>query len=243
MNTSITDGVKQLIIVNIILFVAANFFNEYLQKYMMLYFPVNDHFGLWQFVTHMFMHGSFGHILFNMYGLWAFGSILENIWGTRKFVFFYFSAGLGAALIYVGINYMMFQSTYNDLISLGMSSSEILNILETGSYPIYLLEEMSKDTLYSFFSIFNSPMLGASGAVYGVLVAFGMSFPNAKLGLLFIPFPIKAKYFIPGLICMDLILGISNANTGIAHFAHVGGAVIGFAMMMYWKKNQFKTWN
>jgi len=242
----ITEVVKHLIIINVIFFAASSLSGIDLNNWLALYFPENENFGLWQIVTHMFMHGSFMHILFNMYALWAFGSPLEQMWGRNKFIFFYFSAGLGAALIYTAVNYFQFNSIQDDLINLGLQSADIKSLLTSGRYNSDLLNQIPEKKLLEFYQIYNTPAVGASGAIYGVLVAFGMTFPNAKLALIFLPVPISAKYFIPVLIALDLFSGVTGFSIfggGIAHFAHVGGAVIGFIMMQYWKRNQFKRWD
>jgi len=244
----LTDAVKHLIILNVIFFAASSFLGASLGDWLALYFPKNPHFGLWQYVSHMFMHGGFMHILFNMYALWAFGSPLEQMWGRNKFLFFYFSAGIGAGLIYTAVNYYQFNSIYNDLVSLGMSATEIQGLLESGRYNSSILDQIPENRLADIFQIYNTPAVGASGAIYGVLVAFGMTFPNAKLALIFLPVPISAKYFIPVLIGLDLFSGVTGFSIfggGIAHFAHVGGAIIGFIIMKFWQKNQFndKRWN
>ncbi|MDN3644265.1 rhomboid family intramembrane serine protease [Lutimonas halocynthiae] len=242
----LTDAIKHLIILNVIFFAATSFIGPSLSNWFALYFPENENFGFWQFVTHMFMHGGFMHILFNMYALWAFGSPLEQMWGRNKFLFFYFSAGIGAGLIYTAVNYFQFNSVYNELISAGMQASDIQTLLETRSYNSRILDVIPEKKLAEIYQIYNTPAVGASGAIYGVLVAFGMSFPNAKLALIFLPVPIAAKYFIPVLIGLDLFSGVTGFSIfggGIAHFAHVGGAIIGFIMMKYWQKNQFSRWN
>jgi membrane associated rhomboid family serine protease len=241
----ITEAVKHLIIINVIFFIAPQFMpNLGLQELFALYFPKNPNFGFWQFLTHMFMHGGFMHIMFNMYGLWAFGTPLEQMWGRNKFLFFYFSAGLGAGIIYTLVNYYQFNSVYEQLVSIGLSSTEIQNILDTGSYNSQILASISESDISEFFSTYHTPAVGASGAIYGVLVAFGMMFPNAKLALIFFPVPIAAKYFIPAIILGDLFFGMTSYSIGnVAHFAHVGGALIGFIIAWYWKQNQFKRWN
>ena len=235
----ITETVKHLIILNVLFFAASSLLGLDLNNVLALYFPENEHFGIWQFVTHMFMHGGFTHILFNMYALWAFGSPLEQMWGRNKFVFFYFSAGLGAGLIYTAVNYFQFNNAFQQLINSGISSTEILSLMD-------ITKVYQNETLQKVNEIYNIPAVGASGAIYGVLVAFGMTFPNAKLALIFLPVPIAAKYFIPVLIALDLFSGVTGFSIfggGIAHFAHVGGAIIGFIIMWYWKKNQFKRWD
>lgn len=242
----ITDAVKHLIIINVIFFAAGPLLGSNLSEWLALYFPKNDHFGFWQFVTHMFMHGSFMHILFNMYALWAFGTPLEQMWGRNKFLFFYFSAGIGAGIIYTLVNYYQFNGVYQDLLQIGLSEGDIQQMLLSGQYNSNILTQITEKQISNFYQIYHTPAVGASGAIYGVLVAFGMSFPNAKLALIFLPVPISAKYFIPVLIALDLFSGVTGFSLfggGIAHFAHVGGAIIGFAMMQYWKKNQFNRWN
>lgn len=242
----ITDTIKHLIILNALFFLATFAVGPVVQEQMALYFPKNQNFALWQFVSHMFMHGSFMHILFNMYGLWAFGSPLEQMWGKNKFLFFYFSAGVGAGLIYTAVNFFQFQEVYQTLVGIGLSDLTIQSILETGKYNTEILNYVSADKLNTFYSIYHVPAVGASGALYGVLVAFAMLFPNAELMLIFIPYPIKAKYFIPIIVGLDLFSGVTGFSIfggGIAHFAHVGGAAIGYFIMWFWKKNQFRRWD
>ncbi len=239
----ITEAIKHLIIINAILFVAPQFLQLDFTNILALHFPENSHFGFWQYVSHIFMHGSFPHILFNMYGLWAFGTPLEQIWGKKKFIFFYFSAGIGAGIIYTLVNYYQFNSIYEQLINFGLSASDIQSILDSGSYNTEVIKLSNKE-MSEFYSLYHTPAVGASGAVYGVLVAFGMYFKDAKLALIFFPVPIAAKYFIPVMILGDLFFGMTKYSIGnIAHFAHVGGALIGFLIAWYWKKNQFKRWN
>jgi len=239
----ITDTVKILIIINVIFFAGTMLIGDYTYQLFSLWFFQNDNFGIWQVVTHMFMHGSFMHILFNMYALWAFGSPIEQMLGKGKFIFFYFSCGIGAAIIHSLVNYYHVESGYNALLEAGMNPGNIQQLLETGQYNTSILDVVSKDTLEGMFTAYNTPAVGASGAIYGVLVAFGMLFPNVELFLLFVPIPIKAKIFIPILIAIDLFSGVTGYSLfggGIAHFAHVGGALFGFIMMSYWKKNQFE---
>ena len=243
----ITDAVKFLIIINVLFFIGSYFTNGLAERLFALYYFENPNFQFWQPLTSMFMHGGLFHILFNMYALWAFGSALEMRWGQKKFLFFYFSAGLGSALIYSIVNYYFFHAGFNEIVALGSPTADVWsmfnNTLTPGSYREILGVDF--EVLQRSFSAWNIPALGASGAVYGVLVAFGIMFPNVELMLMFLPVPVKAKYFIPGLIVLDLVLGISGAPTGIAHFAHIGGALFGFIMAWYWKKNSFNDhrWN
>ena len=238
----ITDTVKVLIIINVLFFAGTMFIGDYTYKLFSLWFFQNENFGVWQIVTHMFMHGGCMHILFNMYALWAFGSPIEQMLGKSKFLFFYFSCGIGAAILHSLVNYYHVASGYTSLVQAGMNPDAIQRLLETGQYSTEILNSVSKETLESMFTSFNTPAVGASGAIYGVLVAFGMLFPNVELFLIFVPIPIKAKVFIPVLIGIDLFSGITGYSIfggGVAHFAHVGGALFGFIMMWYWKKNQF----
>jgi membrane associated rhomboid family serine protease len=242
--TRITDAIKHLIILNAIVFIAPQFLQLDFSNILALHFPKNEHFGFWQYVTHMFMHGGFSHILFNMYGLWAFGSPLEQMWGRNKFLFFYFSAGIGAGLIYTLANYIQFQGIYELFIDAGLNSSEIISILESGkTNDSRVVNAITQNQFDKVIGLYNSKAVGASGAVYGVLVAFGMYFKDAKLMMIFFPVPIAAKYFIPVLIGIDVFFGVTNHSIGnIAHFAHIGGALIGFLIAFYWKKNHFKQY-
>ncbi len=236
----LTTAIKHLIIINVILFFAPKLIGMDLTRILALYFPKNEYFGFWQYISHMFMHGSEFHLLFNMYGLWAFGTPLEQMWGKNKFIFFYFSAGIGAGLIYSLVNYYQFNGFYEQLINSGLTTSNIQSILDTGKYNAEIIQLTNKE-MSEFYSLYHTPAVGASGAVYGILVAFGLAFPNAKLALIFFPVPIAAKYFIPLMILGDLFFGVTKYSIGnVAHFAHVGGAIIGFIIAWYWKKNQFK---
>ena len=253
----ITDTVKFLLILNVLFFIGSQFTHGIAERLFALYYFENPDFQYWQPLTSMFMHGGFMHILFNMYALWAFGSPLEMRWGRNKFLFFYFSAGLGSALIYTLVNYYQFHIGYDQLINAGFTDSQVIELINniinvsTGvgdSVPLPHGVDMSSvntESVHTMVDVFRTKALGASGAIYGVLVAFGMMFPNIELMLIFLPIPIKAKYFIPAIILLDLILGISGAATGIAHFAHLGGALFGFIMAWYWKKNSFDNhrWN
>ncbi|WP_271406485.1 rhomboid family intramembrane serine protease [Tenacibaculum soleae] len=237
----LTNAIKHLIIINVIMYFAPQLLKLDLTNIFALHYPKNEHFGVWQYVTHTFMHGGTMHLIFNMYALWAFGTPLEQMWGRNKFLFFYFSAGIGAGLIYTLVNYYQFNGIYEQIIALGISPSEIQNILNTGQYNDTLIT-LSNKTMSEFYSLYHTPAVGASGAVYGILVAFGLAFPNAKLALIFFPVPVAAKYFIPLMIFGDLFFGVTKYSIGnVAHFAHIGGAIIGFIIAWYWKKNQFKT--
>lgn len=265
----ITDTVKHLIIINVIMFIGTltigngQLFNQWFS----LFFPENDLFMPWQIFTHMFMHGGATHILFNMFALWMFGTAVETQLGSKKFLFLYISAGLGAVLFQLGYYYFDFYAAYQGVSDLNMSSElihKIANIdavngqfisgelFEKGLYPVLnefnfdlnLLNQQVFDSLYEINVTSNSRMVGASGCIMGVLAAFGMMNPEAKLMMIFLPIPIKAKYFIPGIILLDVISAVTGSSffspSNTAYMAHVGGALTGFLIMWYWKKNQFK---
>ena len=233
------NAVTALIIINILVFIASNL-NDGLNQSLALYFPDNENFRPWQFISHMFMHANLTHILFNMFALWSFGSPLEKVWGGKRFVIFYFACGLGAAFIYTAVNYYQFNHVYALLSESGLSSFDIQSMIDKGTYPPNIISEEQARQL---IGTFNTPMVGASGAIYGVLVAYALTYPNNKLMLLFLPFPVAAKYFVPVLIGMDLFSGVTGFSIfggGVAHFAHVGGAIIGFLLMHYWNKKLAK---
>ena len=241
---SITDGVKHLLIINVIMF-GATLLVPQTQQLLAIYFPANNMFQPWQIVTHMFMHGGLSHILFNMFALYMFGTAVEQVYGTKKFIFLYFSCGLGAVFITLFFSYYNFYSILDVLVSSDINKSDILNTLNQGKYNDGWLSVINEVDLDTFISTFLTPMLGASGAIFGILVAFGYLFPETKLMLLFVPFPVKAKYFVPGIILLDLFsfaTGISIFSpSNTAYIAHLGGAFTGFLVIYYWKKNQFNS--
>jgi|TARA_B110000263_G_scaffold36350_2_gene28029 membrane associated rhomboid family serine protease len=242
----ITDIVKHLLIINVIFFFASTILGEIMYDLFAMHYPNNPNFFVWQPITHMFMHGDLTHIMFNMFGLWMFGTPLEQIWGKKKFIFFYISAGLGAALLQITVYHIDIVSVNQILSEYGLSKGEIDLFYETGRLNTSLIQSVGEDRLFSGIQSFKALMVGASGALYGILVAFAMLFPNVQLMLLFPPIPVKAKYLVPILILFDLFFGFTSYSVGpIAHFAHIGGAITGFIMMWYWKKNNLnnKRWD
>jgi membrane associated rhomboid family serine protease len=246
---NITPTVKQLLIMNVLFYIGSMFVGEPAYRLLSMYFFESPDFHFWQIFTHMFMHAplpNIMHIAFNMFALYSFGSALEHFWGGKKFVFFYISCGLGAALLHTGVNYYFFENGINTLVANGFQKMEILKILSEGKYDNRWQEVLTVSDFQSFMGAYLGNVVGASGAIYGLLVAFAFMFPNAELALMFIPIPVKAKYFVPVLLLIDLYLGVSGGSlfggsSGIAHFAHLGGALVGFLMMWYWKKNQFNS--
>lgn len=247
----ITETVKHLLIINVIMFIGTMAIGDGQLFYSLfgLYFPKNDLFQPWQLITHMFMHGNLQHILFNMLALWMFGTAVEQVFGRKKFIFFYISAGIGAALLQITYLYFQYVSGMDLLTSSGLNQEEIIATLNEGKYNTGWEQVMNAEQLQSFLSAFNSMMVGASGAIMGVLVAYGMLFPNSKLMMIFLPIPIKAKYFIPGIIALDLFSALSGVSifspSNTAYIAHIGGALTGFIIMFFWKKDQFDNyrWN
>ena len=242
----ITEIVKHLLIINIIFFFASSVLGEIMYDLFAMHYPNNPNFFIWQPITHMFMHGDLTHIMFNMFGLWMFGTPIEQMWGKKKFIFFYISAGLGAVLLQTIIYHIDIISVNQILSEYGLSRGEIDLFYETGRLNTSLIQTIGEDKLFSGIQSFKALMVGASGALYGILVAFAMLFPNVQLMLLFPPIPVKAKYLVPILILFDLFFGFTSYSVGpIAHFAHVGGAISGFLMVWYWRRNQFNNnrWN
>src|SRR5690606_1475348 len=245
---NITPTVKQLLIINIIFYIGSQIVGEASYEYLSFFYFESDKFLPWQPITHLFMHAplpNLTHILFNMLALYSFGSALEHFWGGKKFLFFYISCGLGAALLHTLVNYYQVHDGIRLLEAAGVSPSDIQALLKDGKYNPRILDVVPLDKLEQAFYAYKIPAVGASGAIYGLLVAFAFMFPNAELMLLFIPVPIKAKYFVPALILLDLYLGLTGKSIfgsgggGIAHFAHIGGALVGFLMMWTWRHNQF----
>ena len=236
------DIVKQLIIINVLFFLGSMSLGNTAYDLLALHYPQNQNFAPWQVATHMFMHGSINHILFNMFGLWMFGGTLAQMWGRNKFLFFYLSTGLGAAALQLGINYFQISTVVGQLVEAGYSATALTEILQSGQYNTAWSNVISQTELNQLLTSFNMSMVGASGALYGILVAFAFLFPNTELMIIFLPIPIKAKFFVPILLASDLFFGFSSYSLGpIAHFAHLGGAVTGFIMMWYWKKQQFNN--
>lgn len=236
-NIYIPPVVKNLLIINGIFFLAklvlGSQFN--MDDIFGAHYFDSPKFKIWQPITYMFMHGNFMHLFFNMFGLYMFGSVLEQKWGAKRFINFYLITGLGAlALQWVVQGIELYQIT-GALVNNGNLG---LDMLSEGKYNPSLYTEGKASTLYS---IYFGTMVGASGAVFGIMTAFGMLFPNVEMMLMFIPFPVKAKYFIPIYIVIELFLGVAKIEgDSVAHFAHLGGALIGFILVKLWRdKDRF----
>ena len=212
---------KNLLIINILVFIATYVLrglNIDLNDILGLHFFLASDFRIWQFFTYMFMHGGFTHILMNMFMLWMFGMVVENVWGPRKFLFYYIVCGVGAGLCQE-------LAQYGTYVADGIAQLEFIPV---GSkvYPI--------DVYLNMMNTF-----GASGAIYGVLLAFGMLFPEERMFIIPIPVPIKAKWIIMGSIVVELFSAIGTSNDGVAHLAHLGGMLFGFILIRYWKKHPY----
>jgi membrane associated rhomboid family serine protease len=230
--------VKNLLIINV-LFFAATYVMESagirLAEHLGAYYFDAPNFRIWQPITYMFMHGGFTHILFNMFALYMFGGILETRWGSKRFINFYLITGLGALGLQWAVQaFEVYQITGSPI----NQGAVLLKSLAQGMYNPALLTEMQASTLQG---VYFTPMVGASGAIFGLLVAFGMLYPDTELYIMFIPVPVKAKYIIPVYIVLELFLGVASfQGDSVAHYAHLGGALLGFILVKLWKdKNTY----
>lgn len=225
--------VKNLLIINIIFYVATLMFGGPMMTQVLgvHYFDSPD-FRIWQVITYMFMHdySSLFHILFNMFALYTFGSSIEYIMGSKRFLNFYLITGLGALALQLLVQSFEVYSISGSAVSNGTFMVDSLN--RTISFNPDLI---SKDEASTLLGIYLTPMVGASGAIFGLLIAFGMLFPNAELFIMFIPVPVKAKYIIPIYVLLELFLGVKQfSGDSVAHFAHLGGALFGFILVKMW---------
>ena len=203
---------RNLIILNIIVFIATLINRDFMTAEFALFYPTSRYFHWWQVLTHMFLHGGFWHILFNMYTLWLFGSVVENIIGSKKFLLFYFVCGLGAAGLHLGVEFLQMQSF--------MEGAALGNSVALQNIAVIKL----------------TPTVGASGAIYGVLIGYAMLFPASKMTLLFPPVTLSAKWMVIVFAAIELLTGVTGTVAGVAHFAHLGGMLIGWLMIFYWRK-------
>jgi len=244
---NITETVKVLLIANILFFVGSQFTGDYVYQLLALWIPENENFQVWQIITHMFMHGGYSHILFNMFALYMFGSVLEQTLGQQRFLFLYFSSGLGAAGLQILFCYIQFDSLYSELINIGFSTNDLQQFIQDANNIDN--RSITNNTLKQFHQVYTYPMVGASGAIFGVLAAFAVVYPNLPLYLMFVPIPIKAKYLIGGYFAINVYSAVTGTTllgpSNTAYWAHIGGAIIGFITMWYWKKNSFNSnrWN
>lgn len=227
--------VKNLLIINGLFFLATmalgSSMNIDLVRWLGLHPVESPNFQPIQLVSHMFMHGGMTHILFNMFALWMFGSTLENYWGGKRFLIYYMITGLGAAFMQLAVN-----ETQIFLAAAQMTADQVSMVEEEGLALLMSNRNYIDPLMANYNQLINTPMVGASGAVFGLLLAFGMTFPNSVIYLYF-AIPIKAKYFVIMYGLFELYSGVSNSGGNIAHFAHLGGMLFGFILIMYWRKH------
>lgn len=259
--------VKNLLIINGLFFVATIVFQNTLQvdikDYLALYYPGSEFFRPYQLITHLFMHGNFMHLFSNMFALWMFGAVLENYWGPKRFLTYYIITGLGAALLHSLINYI-------DISQLQSAANVFLSDPNPRAFESFILNDVPTEYRSSFTELMgmwtnnpdsiafkenaiaivneliqvkqNIPTVGASGAVFGVLLAFGMTLPNAMIYVFFF-LPMKAKYFVILYGLFELYSGLqNNPGDNVAHFAHLGGMLFGFILIKYWRR-KMNRWN
>jgi membrane associated rhomboid family serine protease len=263
--TLLPPVVKNLLIINILFFLATISLSKYgfdLEKMFGLYYLKSSHFQPYQFVTYMFIHANFQHIIFNMFALWMFGYVMENYWGSKRFLIFYVVCGIGAAITQTFVNWLSFfpletaLSAYNNAPGINSFISfathypphtqELLDKLnsflsEWNSNPLnrtYILQS-KENILLLYQDQISTPTIGASGAIFGILLAFGMTFPNMMIYFYFL-IPIKAKWFVIGYGILELFSGLwGSSSDNVAHFAHLGGMLFGLLLILYWRKRSF----
>ena len=210
--SGIPVATRNIIVINVLVWIMCYLNKGFMYETFSLFYPTSPFFHWWQPVTHMFMHGGFWHLFFNMYTLYMFGRVLEDRWGARKFLIFYFVTGLGAALVHTGVEWIQMQSWMSQVAEGSMAAQAKIHALKM------------------------TPTVGASGAIYGILMGFAMLYPDVRMGLVFPPVYMKAKWFVLIFGAIELLTGITGVGGGIAHFAHLGGIIFGYLLIMYWKK-------
>lgn len=226
---------KNLLIINVLIWLVCELlpsFGESMDRNCGLHYFLSPDFKIWQPLTYMFMHANFSHVFFNMFGVLMFGAMVERVFGSARYLTFYLSAGIGAALIQLGVYFFMI----NHLIA-QLPGADINAIAQDGANLFAQGLNWSVEPLSTLNALINIPTVGASGALFGVLLAFAMLFPNMPLYIFFIPVPVKAKWVVIGYGVMELFLGVTGLQSGVAHFAHLGGMIIAFALILYWRRN------
>ncbi len=244
--SNIPPIVKNLLIINGLMFFATYLLTKgitipgigytriELDNLLGLYTPGSHQFHFFQYITYMFMHGSIEHIFLNMFALFMFGRILEQIWGPQKFLFYYLATGIGAGLLYVLVAFIR-----SKMLASGLPAEAVQEIYTNG-YSVLLEHKNYVDsTAGTLNRLVNIPMVGASGAIFGLLLAFGMLFPEERI-YLYMLLPVKAKWFVIGYGAVELFSTLAN-NPGdnVAHLAHLGGMLVGFIIIRFWKKKHF----
>ena len=203
---------KSIIIINVLVFIMTLVDRDFMIRNFALFYPASPLFKPWQVVSHMFMHGGFWHIFYNMYTLFIFGSVLERVWGTKKYLLFYFVTGLGAAALHTGVQWIEVQHYMSQIAAGDPAAAQNIG------------------------DLMRIPTVGASGAIYGLLLGYGMLYPDAVLALIFPPIALKAKWFVIIFAVIELLTGLTGTGGGVAHFAHLGGMLFGWLLILYWKR-------
>jgi len=201
-----------LIIINVLVYIITSLRQTEMVSAFALFYPKSPYFHWWQYGTYMFMHGGFWHLFFNMYSLFIFGSVLERVWGTKKYLLFYVVTGLGAAATHTGVE--------------ALQSAHFMNQIAQGV----------AEGATSYHQLLMTPTLGASGAIYGLLLGYAMLYPDSRLTLIFPPVTLTAKWFVLIFAGIELLTGVTGTAEGVAHFAHLGGMLFGVLLILYWKK-------
>lgn len=226
---------KNLLIINVLAFFGTFVAQSYgidLAHYLGLHFIFSENFNFAQLITYMFMHGGFAHLFFNMFAVWMFGRILEQVWGPKRYLSYYLICGIGAGLISMLVTYIRMT-----VVKAGMSPEMIDTVYREGAGVLQEGMNYTYPAMANLNALLNGVTVGASGAVFAILLGFGMLFPNQPLFIFPLPFPIKAKYFVTGYALIELYSGFANnPNDNVAHFAHLGGMIFGFILIMYWRK-------
>lgn len=209
--------VKNLLIINVLLCLVMMFstqIDEVFTRVLGLHYVTNPHFNPAQFFTYMFLHANLAHLFFNMFALVMFGGVIEKAMGSKRFLIYYVACGLVAALVQQGV-YALFINHYESLAEMGT---------------------LTLDDIRNCWFMLNAPMVGASGAIFGILLAFGMLYPNAPIYIFFVPYPVKAKWVVIGYGALELLQGLGGVADNVAHFAHLGGMIAGIILIIWWKR-------
>jgi len=220
---------RNLLIINVLVYLLASvlqFGGKSLTDWGALHFFMASDFHVYQFITYQFLHGGFTHLFFNMFALWMFGCVIENVWGPKKFIFYYIFCGVGAGLCQEMVQYISFAAD-------GLTSMDPGQVLNVNGQRLMTVDQIMN----------LSSTIGASGAVYGILLAFGMTFPNERIFIFPLPIPIKAKWFVAVYAIIEFVSAMSSVGDGVAHMAHIGGMLFGFLLILYWRKRPNSYFN
>lgn len=240
MFNNIPPVTRNIIIINVLMFILTSFMMPQLYNTLSGFYPFSPNFKSWQIITHMFMHGGLMHILFNMLTLWSFGPILEQSLGEKKYLILYFASGLGAFFLFNLWNFYEVQQLTNELTIANVNVAEIFMKSDLKKFGFDPTPYLNNKQALNLYADLITPMVGASGAIFGVVAAFATLYPDAKIAMMFIPIPMKVKYLMPVVIVVSIFLGVSGNVGGIAHLAHVGGALVGWILARIWRKHLYR---